>query len=152
MAQFQVSPCTLSDLNAMTYVYVQAFNNTFMNAMLFPPQSHAPDSIRTWLYPRFKKHLTQGRDEMKLFKITEVATGRLAAVARFGYPFKLTEEEQARRDEEKAQEEKAREEVEKETGKSVKYPEAANVEACDWYFKTLDEMREKYMKWSQDYS
>jgi len=89
---------------------------------------------------------------MKIFKVTEVATGRLAAVARFGYPFKLTEEEQARRDEEKAQEKKALEEAEKETGKSAKYPEASNVEACEWYFNTLDEMREKYMKWDQDYS
>lgn len=84
--------------------------------------------------------------------MAEIATGKLAALARFGYPFKLTGEEQAKRDAEKAREEKEREEKEKETGKSVKYPEAANVEASVSYFGALDVMREKYMKWDQDYS
>jgi hypothetical protein len=148
MAQFQLSPCTISDLDAMVDVYLKAFNNTFMNQILFPTHSHSPDPIRTWLYSRFKKHVTRGHPEMKFFKATEIATGRLAALARFGCTIKLTEEEQARRDEEKALDEKEREEA----GTSVRFPEGATVEACEWYFGILDLMRENHMKSDQDYS
>jgi hypothetical protein len=35
---------------------------------------------------------------------------------------------------------------------SGKYPEVANVEACESYFGALDVMREKYLNWDQDYS
>jgi hypothetical protein len=69
--------------------------------MLFPHQSDRPGFVRTWLSARFKKQMNQGHDEMKLFKMIEIATGKLAALARFGYPFKLTEEEQAKRAAEK---------------------------------------------------
>jgi hypothetical protein len=152
MAQFQLSPCTPSDLDAMVEIYLRAFNKTYMYQMLFPISSCTTSSVRTWLYPRFKKVLTQGHAEVKLFKITEAATGRVVAWSRWGYPFSLTDEEKARRDAETAREDKEREEAERAAGKSGKWPEGANEEACREYFGAMDGMRGKYMKWDQDYS
>lgn len=84
---------------------------------------------------------------MHCFKIIEIETGKVVAWARWGYPFTLSEEEKARRGEE-IREEKARDEEEKVT----RFPVGANEEACVEYFGSLDVMRDKYMRWDQDYS
>jgi hypothetical protein len=147
MAQFEISPCVPADLDAMIDVYINAFTNTYMNTILFPPQTTSKESIRTWLSHRFHKVMTRPHPEMQCFKVTEVATGKVAAWSRWGYPFTLTEEEQAVRDAEKVQDE-----AEKANGVTTSFPVGSNEEACKEYFGTLNIMREKYMKWDQDYS
>jgi hypothetical protein len=147
MAQFEISRCVPADLDAMVDVYIKAFTNTYMNTILFPPQTVTHDSIRTWLSHRFHKYMTRPHPEMHCFKVTETATRKVAAWARWGYPFTLTEEEKAVRDAEKAQDE-----AEKASGVATRFPLGSNEEACVEFFGALDVMREKYMKWDEDYS
>ncbi len=152
MAQFQLSHCTPSDVDALTEVYIRAFQGSRMYQLLFPAQTCTTDSVRAWVRARFTKGLTQGHAEVKLFKVTEAATGRLAALCNWGYPFSLTDEEKAARDAEKAREEKRWDEAERATGKSMRFPEGANNEACKEFYGALEAMREKYIRWDQDYS
>lgn len=86
---------------------------------------------------------------MHLLKTIDASTGELVAWSRWGYPFTLTEEEKKRRDAEKA----AEEERERADGeKSNKWPKGANRDACEAFFGSLDAMRERYVKWDEDYS
>jgi hypothetical protein len=132
----------------MVDVYINAFTHTYMNTILFPPTTVTPSSIRNWLSSRFLKVLTRPHPEMHSFKIIETATGKLVAWARWGYPFRLTEEEKLERQKEKAMDE----EEKKKSGFVTRFPVGANEEACLEYFGSLDVMREKYMKWNEDYS
>jgi hypothetical protein len=117
---FVLEPCVPEDLEEM------------IDAMI--PR----DERRRWLRARFLS--TMGRPENRNFKITEVSTGRIAAWARWYFPYKFNAAEKAEREREEQEKEKARAE-----GTLQEWPLGANVEACDVKFGELARLMKKHV-------
>lgn len=146
MSQFQISPCTVADLDSMVDIYHSAFGNTYLNSFLFPPSPELDIALTAWLKQRFGKLLSQPQPELHHLKITDVVTGKVVAWSRWGYPFTLTNEER-----EKREAQKARDERDNAEGKTRRFPAGANEDVCRAFFGALDQMRQKYIKWDEDY-
>lgn len=140
MAQdaFVLAPCLPEDVDQMASNYLSAFKDDYFNATCFPDSSIPKDERRRWLHARFLRTMT--RPEVRNFKITEVSTGKLAAFARWHYPYKFNEEEKAEREREKQQKEKKRAD-----GTLQEWPLGSNMEVCDLKFRELDRLMEKYV-------
>ncbi len=147
MAQFQLLPCTPSDLDAMVDVYLRAFATNTLNQVLFPtPACYYSAPTRSFFRARFERAFTQGHAELHLFKLVEVASARLVAWARWGYPFVMTDLERRRRDAQKASLE-----VESREAGPAGFPEGSNPEAFGVFLQAMEVMREKYVRCDEDY-
>jgi hypothetical protein len=130
---FTLSPCTTEDVESMVEVYSRAFENDYFSAFTFPKSTISDSEKRRWLRARFLGTLS--KPDLRNFKIVETSTGRMAAWARWGFPYVFSEEELRMQHEEKDE-----------------WPEGSNLEVCDVKFGGLHEKRERHTRRGEDYS
>jgi hypothetical protein len=94
--------------------------------------------MHRWITDRFTKFLS--KREIRVFKISDVNTGKVVAFCKWSFPITLTEEEKVERQREKEENEKERKE-----GRDSMWPIGANLEICDMKFGALGRMAEKYV-------
>jgi hypothetical protein len=135
---FVLEPCVPEDIEEMIDVNLRAFKDDYFGSYCFPDAMIPSDERRRWLRARFLS--TMGRPENRDFKITEVSTGRIAAWARWYFPYKFNAAEKAEREREEQEKEKARAE-----GTLQEWPLGANVEACDVKFGELARLMKKHV-------
>jgi ribosomal protein S18 acetylase RimI-like enzyme len=163
MPPFTLTPCTPSDLEGIVAVYLHAFTSTHINKIIFPPATCTEEDQASWLRARFGRLFSGMKPEIRLFKITDQETGKLAAWSRWGYPISSLADEEREKEKEKDRMENDNEETSPLQGEEgsgnaslvigslSKWPVGANEEACESYFGTLDQMRESYVRWEEDY-
>lgn len=124
----------------MIRVYHAAFANDYLSSFTFP-KTIAPEERIRWARARFLK--TFSTPELHNFKISDISVSppRIAAWARWQFPHVLSDEEKARRKEEKEREEKA----------GGPWPQGANLEVCALKFGGIYEARERNVDLGQDY-
>lgn len=129
---FVLSPCTVDDVEDMINVHYNAFKDDYFGSFSFP-KTIPEDVMRKWKTERFTKTLS--KPEIRNFKITEVSTGKMAAWARWTFPYTFSEKEKL---------EKEREEEAKPKG-YTEWPPGANLEICDAKFGALERLKNKYV-------
>ena len=139
---FILSSPSHADVDSMVNVYEAAFTGDYFTSFTFPPTID-PSTKYQWLEQRFNKMLT--KPEIRHFMVTDQSTGRMAAWARWEFPYTFTSEEKAERQREKEQKER-----EKKEGKSG-YPEGAIVEVCEAKFGSLEKIRDKNVDYENTY-
>jgi hypothetical protein len=116
----------------MVDVYFRAWA-TEPTTAIWLPSAVTKEAKESWLRERYIAQLA--KREVHMHKVTEVATGKLAAFDRWTYPFTLTAEEKEQREQDKA---KAR--------NKAFFPKGANEEAMLEFFGALDAMQVKYVR------
>jgi hypothetical protein len=135
---FVLSPCTLDDVEDMISVQESAFADDYFSAFTFPKT--IPASVkRHWLRERFTKIFA--KPEFRNFKITETSTGKMAAWARWSFPYTFSDEQKLERKRENEQKER-----EKAQGGDPDWPPGSNLEICHAKFGALKRLREKYVQ------
>ena len=118
--------------NSNFAVYESAFANEYFSSFTFPNSTVTPTEKHRWLRARFLR--TFSKPEIRNFKVVESSTGRMAAWARWGFPYSSGEEELKE---------------EKEEGKGdfdkSEWPEGANIEVCEAKFGGLSKKRDGYI-------
>jgi hypothetical protein len=135
---FVLACCVPEDVEQMIDVNLRAFKDDYFGSFCFPDSSIARDERRRWLRERFL--LTMTRPEIRNIKVTEVSTGRIAAWARWQYPYKFSEEEKVERERERQQKEN-----ERAKGTLQEWPLGSNVEVCDFKFGQLYYLMHKHV-------
>ena len=141
---FVLSQCTISDVEEMINVYSNAFADDYFGSFAFP-KTIPQDVKRKWLTERFTKMLS--KPETRTFKIAEVSTGKMAAWARWTFPYVFSEKEKIEKEQEKLEKEK-----EKAKGLYTEWPPGANLEICDVKFGALERLKNKYVDPENMYS
>jgi hypothetical protein len=129
---FVLSPCTPEDVEGMIDVYETAFANDYFSSFTFPRDTVTDVEKRRWLRARF--HCTFSKPDLRSFKIVETNTGHMVAWARWGFPYKFSEEELKEKEEEEDS-----------------WPEGSNLEVCDAKFGGLHKKREGYVEKDETY-
>jgi hypothetical protein len=145
MPPFEVALATTADIPGMIRVYNAVFLPMPIQRVCFPkcPADAVADAAKdAWLADVYTEFLS--RPEIRTLKVTEVATGKLVAWARWGYPAMSTEKAG----------EAAEGEEEEEMAKEKKFTvcEGVNQDAAISYLSLLDQMRKKYYIENQHYS
>lgn len=148
MAQqgFILAPCVSDDIEPMVDVYLKAFRHDYFGSYCFPASKIPIDGWRQWLSRRFSRYLS--RPENRIFKATELSTGKVAAWALWSFPYKLSEQEKGEREREEQEKQKARAEGTLEG----EWPPGANVEVCFTKFGELSRLMEKHWNSEDMYS
>jgi hypothetical protein len=148
MSPFEVSSATKADIFDMIRVYNTTFLPMPIQRVCFPkcPGDAVADAAKdAWLTDVYAELLS--RPGIRTLKVTEVATGKLVAWARWGYPAMLTVGEVGEAGE-------AEEAEEEEIAKEKKFTvcEGVNQDAAMSYLGLLDQVRKKYYIENQHYS
>jgi hypothetical protein len=130
---FVLLPCAPEDVEAMISVYERAFANDYFSSFTFPRHSITEAEKHRWLRARFLG--TFSKPELRNFKIVEARTGRMAAWARWGFPYVFSEEELGEREAEKDS-----------------WPEGSYLEVCEVKFGGLHKKRDAYARKDETYS
>lgn len=142
---FVLAPCSPEDIEDMIDIYFRAFHDDYFGSYCFPAAKIPRDEWRRWLQRRFLNAMS--RPENRTFKVTEAHTGKMAAWARWSFPYKFSEEEKAEREREEQEKEKAKAE-----GTLQEYPPGANLEACEIKFGELSRLIKKHVNLEDMYS
>lgn len=86
------------------------------------------------------------KPELRNFKIVDTRTGKIAAWARWHFPYSFSDEEQAERAQEKLENERK-----KQQGSFSEWPEGSNLEVCEKKFGFLSRMRSELVDFENAY-
>jgi hypothetical protein len=128
--QYTLLEATIDDIPAMIPVYHSAFAHDLLSNFTFPRNQITPEEWTRWLTMRFTTLAL--RPETRHFKIVD-QTGELVAFCRWSFPYRLSVEEKAKREEEK----RAKEARDREEGRDTAWPIGANRECCDEKFGSM---------------
>ena len=143
MAHFSVAHVSPSDLPAINYIDIDAFNNPRTLAWrIFTHQSNEEVAWRL----AHTVHEYAASDDSRWDKLVDDTTGEMIAFAIWQIPRKKRSEE----DEKARKAEKER--VEAEFKRTKKFPESANQRLLEDFWKATGAMREKYVDAENDYS
>ncbi|EHL02404.1 hypothetical protein M7I_1479 [Glarea lozoyensis 74030] len=140
--EYTLSPAYLSDIPAMLPVYHSAFTDDPLSSYTFPRSRIAPEEFTRWLTTRFT--MLFHRPETRYFKVEK--DGELVALARWSFPYRLSEEEKAKRASDK-EEKKKRDERE---GRDTDWPVGANDECCREKFGGIGRAFERFVEDRED--
>lgn len=117
---FVLAPCVPEDVEQMIHVYEKAFSHNHLVPYMFPQVTS--EDKHEFLRLRYLRSLA--KPELRVFKVTEVSTGRMAAWARWRYPYTLSEAEKAEKEQQPQQ--------------KREWPRGANVEVCEEKFRSYE--------------
>ncbi|KAL8807160.1 MAG: hypothetical protein Q9182_000842 [Xanthomendoza sp. 2 TL-2023] len=132
---FQLLPVEASDIPGIVAVHQVSWVDDPIVARLMPDV----DPRVKWDYnvDYYRKKLdSKDLTGTVMHKIVDTETGKLVAFSKWNYPYSLTPEQQAERDE-------------LDLGRS--YPPGTNVELYEHFFHRLDTLRKKYCRDGKDY-
>jgi hypothetical protein len=141
-SEYILSPIHLSDIPAMLPVYHSAFTNDLLSNYTFPRERITPEEWTRWLTMRFT--MIFHRPETRYFKIEK--DGEMVAMARWSFPYRLSEEEKAKRAQDKIEKNKRDEEE----GRNTDWPVGADMECCREKFGGIGKAFERVVEDKED--